>query len=104
MAKYYTYPPIGDITKVVDELDFIEKGGLPVDKNITLFSRVDEIFEAVTNSDLFRGVIDRENLCISYYDFDDRINRPVYLLTTNRLGEEHFSCPQALTFVVEVNV
>lgn len=100
MARYYLYRTQGCIGDVIKDLDIIEKGKNPLHGE--LYDSIDDVFNRIDLQPFF--VCQKKDLGIRYYAYDNRIQRHVYILTTNRIGEKKYRDPIALMFMVEVKV
>ena len=91
---FFIYGNSGGIDKVMQELRNPKE----------TFGSLTELFEAIKDK---RGAMfDIKDLNIIYYCYDPRIDKEVYMITTNRYGEEDYirlyGNPQFLYFLIEV--
>lgn len=99
MARYYLYRTQGCIGDVAEDLTLIEKRK-KYPRHGELYDSIDDVFNRIDSQPFF--ICKKEDLSIAYYAYDYRICRPVFLLSTNKIGKKKYRDPQALMFVVEV--
>lgn len=92
--KFFIYGNGGGINKVIEELDNPKE----------TFESLKEVFETIVRR--YFGLLDIEDLSIKYYCYDDRIKKDVYMVVTNRYGDENYikkyKCPQFVSYLVSV--
>lgn len=91
---YFIYGNSGGIDKVKEELSNPKE----------TFENIKEVFETIVKR--YSGMLDIEDLSVKYYCYDDRIERDVYMIVTNRCGNEDYiekyKCPQFAGYLVSI--
>lgn len=94
MSKYYIYGNGGNIFDVINDLK-----GKP-----KLFSSIEAVFKHIEYTSY--GLYDKFSLSIKYYGIDSRLEKTVYVITTDKAGEidfiKKYGCPQFVQFMIEV--
>lgn len=92
--RYFVYGNSGGIDKVQEELKNPKE----------TFGSIIEVFEAIKNK--HGAMFDIRDLNIIHHCYDPRIDKDVYMITTNRYGKDDYiklyRNPQFISFLVEV--
>lgn len=74
-----------------------QRGGLKeAMAEVKEFASLKDMFESVAKE--HDGAFELEDMFVSYYCYDDRIDWETYIVTTIRYGEEQYDYPQAVGF------
>lgn len=92
--KYFIYGNGGGITKTIEMMEIAE------DTNEDTFRTIDEILNYLVFDSL--GCFNKDNLQVVFYGFDARINKDVFMVTTNRFENRKFDVPQFVKFIVVI--
>ena len=91
---YFIYGNSGGINKVKEELNNPKE----------TFSNIKEVFEKI--KERHGNLLDITDLSIKYYCYDDRIKKDVYMVVTDRCGDEKYiekyKCPQFVSYLVNI--
>ena len=77
--RFYMYGNSGGIDKIKKEL---------TNPKINTFKTIKEVFVNIEKR--YRNMLNISDLSIIYYCYDDRIKKDVYMIVTNRLGDEDY--------------
>ena len=93
--RYYIYGNGGGIDEV--------RKGLEDPKDT--FNSIKDVFLSLSNRACnMYGISD---LSVKYFCYDDRIDKDVYMVVTNRCGKENYlkkhGCPQFVSYLVEID-
>lgn len=92
--RFFLYGNSGGIDKVKDNL---------VNPKET-FETIKEVFETIVKR--YSGMLDIKDLSIQYYCYDNRIEKDVYMVVTNKFGNENYiekyKCPQFISYLVNI--
>lgn len=96
--RYFTYGNSGGIDNIKKELS---------NPKVTFDSIKEMLFEVSRRyQDAWGVLFDIEDLSIRYYGYDERIEKDVYMICTNRHGDKNFiemyGCPQFVSYFVTV--
>lgn len=90
--KFFIYGNGGGINKVKEELNNPKE----------TFSNIKEVFEKI--KERYGNLLDVIDLSVKYYCYDDRIEKDVYMVVTDRCGDvdyiEKYKCPQFISYLV----
>lgn len=68
------------------------------------FETIKEVFEIIVKR--YCGMLDIKDLSIRYYCYDNRIEKDVYMVVTNRCGNEdyikRYKYPQFVSYLVNI--
>ena len=92
--KYFIYGNGRGITKTIEMMEIAE------DTNEGTFRTIDEILNYLVFDSL--GCFNKDNLQVVFYGFDTRINKDVFMVTTNRFENRKFDVPQFVKFIVVI--
>lgn len=94
---FFIYKNNGGICAVQEKLTNLTKEDV--------FDSIEEIFTKIVTED-YKDCVRYEDLSIHYYSYDDRIDKEVFMVVTNRFGDEDYlkkyNCPQFVYYLVEV--
>ena len=92
--KFFLYGNGGGIDEVKKELKHPKE----------TFKTIKEVFEEIKRR--YGDFLDIEDLSVKYYCYDDRIEKDVYMVVTDRCGKEDYikkyKCPQFVSYLVNV--
>lgn len=90
----FIYGNAGGIDRVKDKINNPQE----------TFDTIKEACMAVVKQ--YNNMFALEDLYVRYYGYDERINKDVYLITTNRYGEENYikkyGHPQFVSYMVSI--
>lgn len=92
--KFFIYGNSGGIDKVIEELDNPKE----------TFRSLKEVLLAIKEE--YDNAFTIEDLSISYYTYDERIGKDVYIVATNQYDDEdyieEYGCPQFVSYLVAI--
>lgn len=91
---YFIYGNSGGIDKVKKELENPKE----------TFANIKEVFEKI--KERHGNLLNITDLSVKYYCYDDRIEKDVYMVVTDRCGDENYieeyKCPQFTSYLVNI--
>lgn len=101
-GKWYIYNNHGSIKDVKKFLDDAEAGKADSAK---LFDSVNHCLEFIANMK-HPDYLDKTDLSVKYYAYDNRICRDIFIILTDRFGDDnylkHYGVPQFISFMTQV--
>lgn len=101
-GKWYLYNNHGSINDVKKFLDDAELGKA---NSAKLFDNVNHCLDFMANMK-HPDYLDKTDLSVKYYGHDDRINRDVFIMLTDRFGHDDYidmyGTPQFISFMIQV--
>lgn len=92
--KFFLYGNSGGIDKVKEELSNPRE----------TFGSIREVFEKIEEQ--YGNLMGVTDLSVIYYSYDDRIEKDVYMIVTNRCGDkdyiEEYKYPQFVSYMVTI--
>ena len=92
MSKYYIYGNSGGIDTVIKDLRNPKE----------FFSSLKDVFNKLIDD--YSGLISMGDLSVSYYGYDDRLKKDVYIIGVSRCGREDYikkyGCPQCIKYMI----
>lgn len=93
--RFYMYGNSGGIDKIKKEL---------INPKINTFKTIKEVFVNIEKR--YCNMLNISDLSIIYYCYDDRIKKDVYMIVTNRLGDEdyikEFGHPCYISYLINI--